>query len=131
MTRNIRDNVELVIVSILSALVYLYVVHPILEDINPVLTFNSNGVGLGILSMAITITILSVAYSIMKPVIIFLLYAPLPFIDYIRDYGLVPFLSNVGLTFLIIIPNKYLPEKYYPENINDLQELEDRYDKNR
>lgn len=118
MTQNIKENVELIIVSILSALVYLYVIHPILENISPVLTFTSNGVGLGVLSMAITITILSVAYSVMKPIIIFLLYAPVPFLWYIKEEGLMSFFANVILLFLRHTPNKYLPEKYHPKNVN-------------
>lgn len=74
MIQKAKEYIELAIVSILSALVYLYVVHPILEDLNPILTFNSNGVGLGIISMTITITVLSVAYSVAKPTIGFLIY---------------------------------------------------------
>lgn len=121
MTQKIKENVELAIVSILSALVYLYVVHPILEDINPILTFNSNGVGLGLFSMAITIMILSVAYSVAKPMIRFLLYAPVPFLWYIKEEGIILFFANVGLLFLRRVPNKYLSKKYRPENI-DLEE---------
>lgn len=37
------ESIELAIVSILSALVYLYVVHPILMDVVPILTFSSSG----------------------------------------------------------------------------------------
>lgn len=99
MTQKLSEYVELVIVSILSALVYLYVVHPILEDINPVLTFNSNGSGLGILSMAITITILSVAYSVSKPIIRFLIYIPIMFISLVYSLGPKIFIAQIGVLF--------------------------------
>lgn len=36
------------------------------------------------------------------------------------------FFANIGLTFLILIPNRLLPERYQPKNI-DLQDLEDQY----
>lgn len=126
MIQKIKEYIELAIVSILSALVYLYVVHPILEDINPILTFNSNGVGLGIISMTITITVLSVAYSITKPMVVFFIQILSIIFEYVRESGVKLVLADIGLLFLIRIPNEYLPEKYHPENI-DLQELEKQH----
>ncbi len=43
MEKKPSEYVELAIVSILSALVYLYVVHPILANVAPILTFSSSG----------------------------------------------------------------------------------------
>lgn len=44
MEKNPRENVELAIVSILSAFVYLHVVHPILAAVATIFTFISGGI---------------------------------------------------------------------------------------
>lgn len=132
MKRKPSEYIEIAIVSILSILIYLYVVHPILEDINPILTFNSSGSGLGPLSMTVTGVILFISYyfikitiiHVIKPSVEFLIYLPTPFIKFIHSHGIKLFLVNVILLSLFIIPNKYLPERLYPEN-TDLQGYEE------
>jgi hypothetical protein len=114
------EYIKLVVIAVVMTIVYFYIVHPILLDVAPFLAFQSSegfdrrSGGLGPYSLAATVV-----------TGIFIYYFA---IKYTIDVGFVPFLANTGLVFLILIPNLFLPEKLYLENINDLKELGDRYE---
>jgi hypothetical protein len=100
-------------------IVYIYVVHPILLDVAPFLAFQSSegfdrrSGGLGPYSLGATILAGIFIYYIV--------------VEYTIKVGFIPLLAIIGLTFLILIPNSFLPERLYPENMRDLAELEERY----
>lgn len=47
-------------------------------------------------------------------------------VDYMISSSPRLFFANVGRIPLFLIPNRFLPEKYQPENMKDLQELENQ-----
>jgi hypothetical protein len=119
MKENPSEYIKLAVIFVVMSIVYIYVVHPILLDVAPFLAFQSSAGferrsgGLGPYSLAATVV-----------TGIFIYYLG---IEYTVEVGFVPLLAVIGLTFLILIPNLFLPKRLYPENINDLKELEDRY----
>jgi hypothetical protein len=112
-------KIELGVLIIVMTVVYFYIVHPILLDVAPFLAFQSGegfdrrSGGLGPYSYAATLV-----------AGIFIYYAV---IEYTIEVGFILLLAIFGMIVLILIPNSFLPERFHPRNMRDLQELEDRY----
>lgn len=111
--------VELVVITVASIVFFFYVLHPILADVAPILTFSSGTGelhrrgGLGPVSLAATAVIGVVSYVITRYAII-----------YMVNNSIKSFFVNTVLMVLVFIPDKYIPEKHRLKNI-DLAETEE------
>ncbi|WP_248909625.1 hypothetical protein [Halocatena marina] len=114
-----REYGKLAAIVVVTIILYIYIVHPFLLDVAPFLAFQSSdgferrSGGLGPFSLAATVLAGIFFYYVV--------------IEYTIKVGFVPLLAVIGMFILILIPNLFLPERFHPENMNDLQDLEDRY----
>ncbi len=115
-TTTFKEYVERIAIFVVMTVIFIYIVNPILLDVAPILAFQSGDGfdrrtgGLGLLSYLATLVIGVYIYYI-------------AIISIIED-GLLSFTAFMLLILLIIIPNKMLPEKYYPGTIGQ-QDIED------
>ncbi|WP_248909627.1 hypothetical protein [Halocatena marina] len=104
-----REYGKLAVIVVVMIVVYIYTVHPFLLDVAPFLTFQpSDGFerrsgGFGPFSLAATVLIGIFFYYIV--------------IEYTVDAGILSLFAAILLTVLVLIPNRFLPEKYHPGTI--------------
>jgi hypothetical protein len=111
------EYIKLVVIAVVMTVVYFYIIHPFLLDVAPFLTFQSNGDfdrrsgGLGPYSLAAIVVVGIFIYYVV--------------IEYTIEFGIMSFFAGVLLTVLVLIPNRFLPEKYYPGTITQ-RDIEER-----
>lgn len=111
-----REYIELAMIYIIMAVVYIYIVHPILLDVAPFLAFQSSegfdrhAGGLGPYTLAATLVAGVFIYYVVIKIVI--------------EDGIISLFAFLSLLTLIFIPNRTLPEKYHPGTITqrDIEE---------